>query len=102
MNNPLHRMSSRVQNLLMILGIVLIAALGYYLMTQRSATGLQGSMPNSQIAAESSTFLRRLNDLKSITLDGSVFSNPRFRILVDFSEPITPEPVGRTNPFTTN
>ncbi len=86
----------------MILGIILIAALGYYLMTQRSSSNLQGSVPNNQIAAESSTFLRRLNDLKSITLDDSVFSNPRFDALVDFSEPISPEPVGRINPFTTN
>lgn len=97
-------MSSRVQNLLMLLGIVLIAGLGYYLYTQNSATTLQNASVASrtQIAVESNLFLRRLNELKSISLDGAIFSNPRFNALVDFTEPINPQPVGKSNPFSTN
>ncbi len=37
--------------------------------------------------------------LKSIELDGSLFSTPEFRSLVDLGKEISPEPTGRTNPF---
>lgn len=37
--------------------------------------------------------------IESLNLDRSVFQNPIFRSLVDRSEPILDEPVGRTNPF---
>lgn len=37
--------------------------------------------------------------IESLNLDRGVFENPIFRSLVDRSEPIIEEPVGRTNPF---
>ncbi len=88
----------------MLLGIVLIAGLGYYLYTQSSGSELQTASlsSRSQIAIESNLFLRRLNELKAISLDGAIFSNPRFNALVDFSEPVNPQPVGKPNPFSTN
>lgn len=43
--------------------------------------------------------LSTLVELRTIRLDDSVFSNPAFRSLEDFSVPLTPEPVGRDNPF---
>jgi hypothetical protein len=40
-----------------------------------------------------------LGRLQSLSLEGTVFSNPLFRSLVDFGIELTPEPVGRPNPF---
>ena len=37
--------------------------------------------------------------LRAVTLNGSIFSDPAFLSLQDFSTTITPEPVGRDNPF---
>ncbi len=85
----------------MILGIVLIAGLGYYLYIQEGSTALSTSSANdrTQIALESAVLLQRLNEIKSITLEGDLFSNQQFQSLVDFTEPIIPQPVGRPNPF---
>ncbi len=95
-------MSSRVQNLLMLLGIVLIVVLGYYLYTQSNATELQVGTERQQVALESAVILRNLNKIKTVNLEGEIFSNPRFTNLVDFTEPINPQSVGRSNPFTVN
>ena len=40
-----------------------------------------------------------LLQLRSITLDGKIFSDPVFKSLADFGQELVPEPVGRTNPF---
>lgn len=40
-----------------------------------------------------------LIELRSIKLDLSLFENPEFQSLTDFSQELVPEPVGRENPF---
>ena len=40
-----------------------------------------------------------IGQLEPITFDLSVLSDPRFKALVDLATPVTPEPVGRTDPF---
>lgn len=40
-----------------------------------------------------------LSKLRSLTLDDTFFRNPIFNSLNDFSVPISPQKVGRTNPF---
>ncbi len=95
-------MSSRIQNLLMILGIVLITALGYYLYIQSSSAALEVGVERDQIAFESAVILRNLNEIKTVSLEGTLFSNSRFTSLVDFTEPINPQSVGRSNPFSGN
>lgn len=40
-----------------------------------------------------------LVNLRSITLDNGLFTDPAFRALVDFGQGLVPEPVGRQNPF---
>ncbi len=37
--------------------------------------------------------------LRAVKLDGSIFTDPAFVSLKDFSTAIIPEPVGRPNPF---
>lgn len=50
------------------------------------------SAPNRQ-------FLATLNNLETIKLDVSIFSNPAFLGFRDYSLPLDPEPSGRENPF---
>lgn len=94
-------MSSLVQNLFIFLGLVVVLALGYYLYTQNemSSLSLNNDAISTQVAAESAMFLSRLNELKKIDLDDSLFSDPRFRSLIDNSAPVIEDPVGRPNPF---
>jgi hypothetical protein len=44
-------------------------------------------------------FLELLAALKTVQLDTSFFSDPRYLSLVDWSVTIKPQPVGRRNPF---
>ncbi len=43
--------------------------------------------------------LALLADLKKVRLDESIFSDPKFQELQDFSMELNPEPKGRPNPF---
>jgi hypothetical protein len=95
-------MSSFLQNSLIIGGILAIAGLGYYLYTSDSGSKSSDSEASAHIAAESAEFLRRLNELKAIELNGEIFSDPRFISLVDYSAPILSEPIGKPNPFDIN
>lgn len=94
-------MSSRIQNLLIILGLIAVAALGYYLYTQQQASELlvESSLISSEAAAESAELLRRLNEVKQIELDTSVLSDPRFLLLTNNETPVIPDNIGRPNPF---
>lgn len=92
-------MTSKLQNSLIVLGIVAIAGLGYYLYKQNGDVSLQNSIVNNQAAVETAEFLQRLNELKKIKLDGAIFSDERFMSLVDSSQAITPKSIGRENPF---
>lgn len=94
-------MSSNLQNLLAILGIIVIGGVGYYLYVQDGlvVSATPASQEASILAAE---FLGRLNELKTLKLDDSIFNDPRFRGLHDIRAQVTAVPIGRENPFTTS
>ena len=94
-------MSSSIQNLLVIFGLVVIAGLGYYLYSQNqsSSLSLNNNLVTNQASVESADFLRRLNALSRIQLDDSLFSDSRFRALENNTPILIDEPVGRPNPF---
>ncbi len=89
------------KNIITLLGIVLIAALGYYLYTQNSSLDTSGqSEVVRQASMEAAVFRDRLNDIKSIQIDSAVFMDPKFQSLQDFSPAPVSLPVGTQNPFT--
>ena len=94
-------MSSRVQNLIVVLGLLVVAALGYFLYTQNqnSVLSLGTDVVTTQAALENQDFLNKLNELQAITLDDSLFSDPRFQSFINFRPPVIEESVGRENPF---
>lgn len=48
---------------------------------------------------EAQKLIQSLAILSTVTLDGAIFSSPSWKALIDFSQPIIAEPVGRVNPF---
>lgn len=93
-------MSSLIQNIIILGGIIVILGLGYYLYTQNSELDGGGNANiDAQIATDNADFLRRLQELRAIDLSGDIFNDPRFLSLVNFSAPVITEPVGRVNPF---
>ena len=95
-------MFSLLKQLFVLLALLATLGLGYFLYTQNSS-GLENSTHaggSAAVALEAADFLSRLNELKTIELDSTVFSDPRFSYLTDFSKPVEPEAVGgRSNPF---
>ncbi len=94
-------MSSSIQNIIVVVGLVLVLGFGYYLYSANKNSLLSGgtSVVSNQVAIESADFLKRLEELKTLKLDGAIFSDPRFKSLVDRSHPVSQQVVGRDNPF---
>lgn len=63
--------------------------------------------PTSLLKKESPTsgdvlgaeIVKAINQISTLKLDRSIFSDPIFKTLIDRSELLNPEPVGRVNPF---
>jgi hypothetical protein len=93
-------MSSSLQNLIALLGIVVLGVVGYFLYVQNDTVLVSSTVSSSNEASlEAAQFLSRLNELKLLRLDDSLFNDPRFRSLRDVREPVVPTAIGRTNPF---
>ena len=75
----------------------LVLVLGYYLWSGAGSSALltttEGTSPLSQ------EILTTLGQLHTIKLDSSVFTDPVFVSLNDFSAVIPPQNAGRRNPF---
>lgn len=90
---------SLFKNLFVILGLVLIAGLGYYLyVTQDSAT-LSTEDRDLSIEAESADLLAKIDSIRRISIERDLFSDPRFTSLRSFATPVPVYQVGRDNPF---
>lgn len=92
-------MSSMLQNLIAILGIVIIGGVGYYLYVSNSSLNSTTVSTANEASIQAAQFLSRLNELKTLTLDDGIFNDPRFRSLVDSRADVMPVPIGRPNPF---
>jgi hypothetical protein len=55
-------------------------------------TGVQGNEAQTQ-------FQILVSELQPISFDTSIFSDPRFMMLIDLATPIAPETAGRLDPF---
>ena len=82
--------------IVLVIGIV-IAGLAWYGMSSSApapllTTQTVGGAPDQEL-------VETLLALRSVKLDGTIFTEPAFTTLQDYSTPIVPEPVGRENPF---
>ncbi len=80
---------------------ILVAAFVWYGMFKGGETPTPTLTSESVAGADASNaeLISTLNQLRSMTLSGSIFSDPTFQGLRDFSTQIVPEPIGRDNPF---
>ncbi len=96
----MHRMFSRNTLILIVVGVIVAGAVWY---------GFSGSSAGSTIlttqAADASSnpaqqdLVSTLLTLRAVSLSGTIFSDPSFRGLKDFSTQIVSEPMGRPDPF---
>lgn len=94
-------MNPVIQNIIIVLGLVAIATVGYYTFVVMGQSELQTDNTSISLEAQlaSQNFLQNLNELKTVDLRTDLYTNPRFRSLQDTSVAPTPRSTGRVNPF---
>lgn len=93
-------MSSLVKNGLTLITLIIIGGIGYYLFVLRDDSNVllnSGEVSEARLASDQ--FLRQLDEIKNVDLSDEFFVDERFRSLVDFTKPVSPQPIGRANPF---
>ena len=92
-------MMSLLKNLFVIIGLLLIAGLGYYVYTSQGSLSPVTTNQDLNLEAESAERIRKIDSIKRISIDRSLFSDPRFTNLRSFATPVPVYPIGRSNPF---
>ncbi len=80
----------------------IIAVSAWYLLGGSSTVSQEGLVTETFVTPASEAerdLVATLLELRTVTLDGEIFSDPAFQSLRDFGSQIIPEPVGRPNPF---
>lgn len=97
----INTMSGFLKNTSTIIGLLIIGGLGYYLfvMQKDDTVSLNSDSTVEEARLASARFIRELNAIKSLEISDNLFNDPRFRSFVDFSRPVPPQSVGRSNPF---
>lgn len=86
--------------LVVILGVVVVAALGWYVFLRDTApTPLLTTQDLTVQGTEDREVVETLLQLRTISLAGTILTDPAFLRLIDTGTQIIPEPVGRPNPF---
>lgn len=89
---------------LIALAIVLGGVIAYLMFFQdngeQGASGL-ATFGNSDVNVTNQQFIALFGELQRIEIaeNTDIFEDPYYRSLVDQSQPVSPEPVGRDNPF---
>lgn len=90
---------ARYQNIIIVVVVIAIAFGIYsYFFAGKSEAPLTAETVSAGNQADQD-LISLLLQLKSITLDDGIFSNPVFVSLHDFSQELVAEPSGRQNPF---
>lgn len=91
-----------VHNKFTVGGLALVVAVGAWYFLGGSG-GKEGVLVTENFATPVSQaekdLVATLLQLRSVNLNGTIFSDPAFKSLKDFGSQIVPEPVGRPNPF---
>lgn len=94
-------MASLVKNGITLIGLAIVAGLGYYLFVLNGSSGLSESdtqrINEARLASEQ--FLKELKNIEKFELSDELFADARFQSFVEFTKPVQPLPVGRENPF---
>ena len=97
-------MTPLLKKLFIVLGVVAVGAVGYFVYLNLGSTeepltttGVMGDATELQ----AQELLVRLQRLRSVDIDGSIFADERFSTFVDIRQVIVDESTGRANPFDT-
>jgi len=90
-----------MKNLILVIGIVITAAAGVYIYTQRDSAQLvfEGGAVSDDVLMRTRAFIDHRRVLEEVSLTTTVLTDGRLSALRSFTQPITERPAGRINPF---
>jgi hypothetical protein len=91
-------MKSNTNTIILIVSTLVVAGGAYWYFTGQTGNEppLTPSFSDNETQAQFQTLV---SELQPITFNTGIFSEPRFMALVDLATPITPETIGRLDPF---
>ncbi len=95
-------MNNTVKNIFIVAGLLAVAYAAYYLYLQREASTLDSSptgVSNQTMISQTQMFIQHRRELDAMDPNLSIFEDPRFLSLIDYTEPVEDQPVGRSDPF---
>ena len=98
MNTP----KTSKKNIVIIVVIIIAAIIGYFYYegsTPVTNSSLQTTAASDDAQAVGARVLALLNQIRSLKIDTSIFKDPSYMTLRDYSVAIPQENVGRPNPF---
>ena len=84
---------------LVLLALLIAGGVWYALSPAQEGGDLTSTPSAGSGASVDQGIVSTLLTLRAVKLEGTIFSDPAFNRLKDFSTEIVPEPVGRANPF---
>lgn len=92
---------SSKKTLFIIIAIVVIAGIAYfyYQGSTPSTSSTLTQAPSAADQAIGTRVLDLLNQIRTLRIDTSIFKDPAYATLRDYSVAIPPQDVGRVNPF---
>ena len=91
-------MSDALQNILILVGLVLIVFVGWYMYNENQRTALDTG-EGSNLQADIQSFIQLQTTLRGISIDTSLLEDPRFQSLESVTGPVPTLDSGRDNPF---
>ena len=98
MNTP----KSSKKTIIIMVVIIVVAIIAYFYYeggNTVTSSSLETSQVTSDAQAAGARVLNLLNQIKSLKIDTSLFSDPAYETLRDYTVAIPQEQVGRANPF---
>lgn len=84
---------------LIIIATLIVGFIIYNTFVKKPVSTTLLKQSSTATSSPEQNFLPILIQIQGVTLDEKLFLDPIFRALVDFSQPIVPENVGKQNPF---
>jgi len=95
-------MTQTVKNIIAVVILGGVGLLGYILFMQKDTNSLmfgQDSVVSDVLIVQARTFVQKRQRVEAVTIDATVFTDPRFTTLTTYTVPVVAQPVGKTSLF---
>lgn len=97
--HPQQQQGGKSKSLIIGVVVIIVIVIIYFYMSGSSSSSSNSLLQGEDVSGIGANELMLLNQIKSLHIDTTLFKDPAYTSLVDYTVAITPENVGRPNPF---